>query len=126
MFSTRYNKTGRRCLTALTLIAVLASVAVPHAIADIGVGESAAFALDASRMNRGWGDSEAFSIHELGDVNDDNCVNVLDLLAVRANLGKTGSEISPPEADIDGDEVVNVLDLLAVRAGLGKGSGCAQ
>ena len=61
-----------------------------------------------------------------GDVNGDRCVNVMDLLSVRANLGKEGSVISPPEADIDGDQVANVLDLLAVRAGLGKGNGCAQ
>ena len=46
------------------------------------------------------------------------------LKPVRANLGKTGSEIDPPEADIDGDGQVNVLDLLTVRANLGKGPGC--
>jgi len=58
------------------------------------------------------------------DVDGDDCVNVMDLLAIRANLGREGSEINPPEADINGDEVVNVMDLLGVRADLGKGSGC--
>jgi len=61
-----------------------------------------------------------------GDVDGDHCVNVLDLLAVRANLGRTGSEISPPRADIDGDGTVNVMDLLSVRSQLGSGSGCAR
>ncbi len=60
----------------------------------------------------------------LPDVTGDNCVNVLDLLSVRGNLGRTGSLIDPPEADTDGDGRVNVLDLLAVRGALGKGSGC--
>ena len=62
----------------------------------------------------------------LGDATDDNCVNVLDILGVRANLGKEGSEIDPLSTDMNGDDKVNVLDLLAVRAGLGKGNGCAQ
>ena len=60
----------------------------------------------------------------LGDVTDDNCVNVVDILAVRGQLGKEGSEIDPLAADINGDDKVNVLDLLTVRAGLGKGNGC--
>ena len=60
----------------------------------------------------------------LGDASDDNCVNVVDILAVRANLGKEGSEIDPLSTDVNGDDKVNVLDLLAVRAGLGKGNGC--
>jgi len=59
-----------------------------------------------------------------GDGTDDNCVNVQDLLTVRANLGKEGSEIDPLSADIDGDGKVNVLDLLAVRGALGNGNGC--
>ena len=59
-----------------------------------------------------------------GDVDGDTCVNVMDLLAVRANLGKEGSGINPPGADIDSDGKVNVIDLLGVRANLGKGSGC--
>jgi len=59
-----------------------------------------------------------------GDATDDNCVNVQDLLTVRGQLGKEGSEIDPLSADIDGDGKVNVLDLLAVRGALGKGHGC--
>jgi len=61
---------------------------------------------------------------EPGDATDDNCVNVQDLLTVRGQLGKEGSEIDPLSADIDGDGKVNVLDLLAVRGALGKGNGC--
>ena len=60
------------------------------------------------------------------DTDGDGCVNVLDLMVVRGQLGKEGSAINPPEADIDGDEIVNVLDLLAVRGALGTGDGCAQ
>ena len=60
------------------------------------------------------------------DTDGDGCVNVMDILAVRANLGKEGSAINPLSADINGDDKVNVLDLLAVRAGLGKGDGCVQ
>jgi len=59
-----------------------------------------------------------------GDADEDGCVNVLDLLVVRANLGKTGSQINPPSADVDSDGTVNIADLLAVRAALGQGSGC--
>ena len=50
--------------------------------------------------------------------------HVMDLLAVRANLGKTGSLINPPSADLDADDKVNVMDLLIVRASLGMGDGC--
>jgi len=58
------------------------------------------------------------------DVSGDGCVNIMDLLSIRANLGKEGSQIVPRLADVDADGMVNVMDLLAVRAGLGTGSGC--
>jgi hypothetical protein len=51
-------------------------------------------------------------------------VNVVDLLIVRNNLGKSGSDMHPPEADVDGDGLCNVVDLLIVRNNLGKGAGC--
>ncbi len=63
---------------------------------------------------------------EPGDATDDNCVNVQDLLAIRGQLGKEGSEIDELATDVDGDDKVNVLDLLAVRGALGNGSGCPQ
>jgi len=59
-----------------------------------------------------------------GDANEDWCVNILDLLVVRSNLGRTGSQIDPRSADIDSDGVVNVIDLLGIRAALGQGGGC--
>ena len=55
------------------------------------------------------------------DVNGDNCVNVADLLHVRANLGNYGSAIIPPEVDVNQDGVVNIVDLLKVRNDLGEG-----
>jgi hypothetical protein len=48
------------------------------------------------------------------DVNGDNVVDVLDLLAVLAAWGNQGG----PE-DVNGDGVVNVLDLLEVLAAWG-------
>jgi hypothetical protein len=41
---------------------------------------------------------------------------------VRNNLGKSASDIYPPEADVDGDGLCNVADLLIVRNNLGMGS----
>ena len=55
------------------------------------------------------------------DVDGDGQVDVLDVLVVRANLGKSGSSCAPPEADVNGDDVVNILDMLGVRGNLGKG-----
>jgi hypothetical protein len=55
------------------------------------------------------------------DVSGDDCVNVIDLLTVRNNLGKAGSLIFPPAADVDGDGICNVADLLIVRNRLGNG-----
>ncbi len=63
---------------------------------------------------------------EPGDATSDNCVNVQDLLMVRANLGDEGSQILPRSADVNRDGACNVLDLLAVRAHLGHGSGCPE
>ncbi len=60
------------------------------------------------------------------DVDDDGCVNVMDLLSVRGNLGKPGSAINPLGADVDGDGKVNVMDLLSVRSALGRGRSCSQ
>jgi hypothetical protein len=59
-----------------------------------------------------------------GDVNGDGCVNVTDLLTVRNNLGRGGSQIAPSAADVSSDGIVNVADLLYVRNLLGTGWGC--
>jgi hypothetical protein len=56
-----------------------------------------------------------------GDVNNDGCVNVSDLVRVRASLGQEGSAIVEPRVDVDCNGVVNVSDLVAVRLGLGNG-----
>ena len=52
------------------------------------------------------------------DVNSDGIVNILDLVSVSANFGKTGQ--SP--ADVNGDSVVNIIDLVKVAAAMGAGA----
>ena len=49
------------------------------------------------------------------DVNRDGIVNILDLVSVSANFGKTGQNI----ADVNGDGIVNIVDLVKVAAALG-------
>jgi len=53
------------------------------------------------------------------DVNGDCVVNVLDIMVIRANLGREGSSIVPTTADVNRDGVCNMVDLLAVRSQLG-------
>ena len=48
------------------------------------------------------------------DVNADGTVNVLDLVLVAANLGKTGQNA----ADVNGDGLINILDLVLVAGAL--------
>ena len=50
------------------------------------------------------------------DVNGDGSVNILDLVAVAAAIGKTDEN----DADVNGDGTVNVLDLVAVAAAFGE------
>ena len=50
------------------------------------------------------------------DVNGDNVVNILDLVLVGSNFGKTGQN----DADINGDGVVNIVDLVLVAGALGN------
>ncbi len=52
------------------------------------------------------------------DVNRDGIVNILDLVSVSANFGKTGQ--SP--ADVNGDGVVNIIDLVKVAGEMGAGA----
>ena len=50
------------------------------------------------------------------DVNRDNTVNILDLVLIANEFGKTGEN----EADVNGDSIVNILDLVAVAAAFGE------
>ena len=53
-----------------------------------------------------------------GDVNRDGVVNILDLILVARQLGKSVPSDSP--VDINGDGVVNIFDLTLVAQGIGK------
>ena len=50
------------------------------------------------------------------DVNRDGDVNILDLVSVANNFGKSGESV----ADVNGDNTVNILDLVAVAGAFGK------
>ena len=52
------------------------------------------------------------------DVNGDGIVNILDLVSVSANFGKTGQNI----ADVNGDGIVNIVDLVKVAGEMGTGA----
>ena len=52
------------------------------------------------------------------DVNSDGIVNILDLVSVSANFGKTGENT----ADVNGDGIVNIIDLVKVAAAMGAGA----
>ena len=52
------------------------------------------------------------------DVNSDGIVNILDLVSVSANFGKTGENI----ADVNGDGIVNIVDLVKVAGEMGAGA----
>ncbi len=45
-----------------------------------------------------------------GDVNADNCINILDIVSIIADFGEDGLDPSDPE-DINEDGTVNILDL---------------
>ena len=49
------------------------------------------------------------------DVNSDGVVNILDLVLISANFGKTGQNT----ADVNGDGVVNIVDLVKVAGKMG-------
>ena len=50
------------------------------------------------------------------DVNEDGVVNILDLVFIGTNFGKTGKNA----ADVNGDGVVNIVDLALVAAKIGE------
>ncbi|HUU70366.1 MAG TPA: dockerin type I domain-containing protein [Planctomycetota bacterium] len=53
------------------------------------------------------------------DVNVDGYVNVLDLIIVRNDLGKTPGSAGNPRSDVNADLRINVIDLILVRNDLG-------
>ena len=52
------------------------------------------------------------------DVNSDGIVNILDLVSVSANFGKTGENT----ADVNGDGIVNIVNLVKVAGAMGAGA----
>ena len=52
------------------------------------------------------------------DVNADGIVNILDLVSVSSNFGKTGQT----PADVNGDGIVNIIDLVKVAGEMGTGA----
>ena len=52
------------------------------------------------------------------DVNGDGIVNILDLVSVSSNFGKTGENT----ADVNGDGIVNIVDLVKVAGAMGAGA----
>ena len=52
------------------------------------------------------------------DVNNDGVVNILDLVSVSSNFGKTGQNI----ADVNGDGIVNIVDLVKVAGEMRAGA----
>ena len=52
------------------------------------------------------------------DVNGDGIVNILDLVSVSSNFGKTGQN----PADVNGDGIVNIRDLVKVAGEMGTGA----
>ena len=57
------------------------------------------------------------------DVNADGTTNILDLVLVAQELGKTASSDSP--VDVNGDGTVNILDLVIVAQHLGESTAAA-
>ncbi|MGN0180771.1 MAG: dockerin type I repeat-containing protein, partial [Monoglobaceae bacterium] len=55
-----------------------------------------------------------------GDLNGDNKVNLLDLIALRKHLAKWSVDIKLTAADCNGDGNVNLLDLILMRKYLAK------
>jgi len=70
-----------------------------------------------SDSSLGAAESVQIRVHNMpvGDVNDDQKVDMLDLVAIR-NAILTGSD---PQADVNEDGVVDVIDLIATRNNIG-------
>ncbi|MBU0702482.1 MAG: hypothetical protein KKC18_01270 [Chloroflexi bacterium] len=54
-----------------------------------------------------------------GDVNADNCINILDIVSIIAKFGQSGLPASDP-ADINDDGTVNIFDLTISAANFGR------
>ncbi len=61
----------------------------------------------------------AVDVRILGDVNGDEAVNIIDLLALLAAWGQCADPPRPCPADFDGDGAVGITDLLALLANWG-------
>lgn len=61
----------------------------------------------------------AIDVSLLGDVNGDEVVNIIDLLALLAAWGPCSDPPRPCPADVDGDGAVGISDLLALLANWG-------
>ena len=87
---------------------------------------SVAFSPDGTTLASGsadntvllWDIMSVLSGHKkiAADINGDGAVNIQDLVAVAAALGKPGEN----NADLNGDGVVNIQDLVVVAAALGE------
>ena len=55
-----------------------------------------------------------------GNMNSDSAINNSDLIAFRAQFGKSGNNISNPLANINGDIAVNNSDLIIFKSNFGK------
>jgi hypothetical protein len=54
------------------------------------------------------------------DINMDGCVNILDMIIVRNDLGKDpASGTANPRSDVNADASINILDMILVRNDLG-------
>ena len=62
----------------------------------------------------------------VGDIDDNGCVNLLDLLSMRPHLGKSASSGGIAHMDLNRDGVINLLDLLKVRSNMNAGCGKPQ
>ena len=60
---------------------------------------------------------------DIGDVNRDGQVSVLDLIQVARFLGEAA--FANPEADVNGDGVISILDLIVVASHLGESTDAA-
>ena len=55
-----------------------------------------------------------------GDINSDDNINLLDLVALRKYLAKWKVTIDEVAANVNGDKTVNLLDLIMLRKHLAK------
>jgi len=54
-----------------------------------------------------------------GDVNADNCINILDIVSIVGKFGQTGLPVTDPQ-DINDDGTVNIFDLTISAGNFGR------